>query len=114
MQFSSTHSISVPHLLQNQGPLILLVHPFQKISQPPGQDLQNGNQIYCQLPPNSFRINLKEYLLSHFNRPLRVLPLSKNLFEFFLKVSVYPTMIGKSYKSYGVQITGKLFAGLKN
>ena len=72
MQFSSTHSISVPHVLQNQGPLILLVHPFQKISQPPGQDLQNGNQIYCQLPPI------------------------------------------KSYKSYGVQITGKLFAGLKN
>ena len=47
-------------LFQSQYPFILLPSLFQKIYQPPGRDQENGKQEQCRLPPQSFRINLKD------------------------------------------------------
>ena len=33
---------------------------LHEISQPSGQDQQNGKRTYCRLPPQSFRINFKD------------------------------------------------------
>ena len=55
MKFSSTTNTSVQMCLhpqfQNQRPHFLLTSLCRRISQPSGQDQQNGKQTYCRLPP---------------------------------------------------------------
>ena len=55
MKFSSTSNTSVQRCLhpvfQNQLPHFLLPTLFQRISQPSGQDQQNGKRIYRRLRP---------------------------------------------------------------
>ena len=76
MKFSWTCNTSgqrcLYHLFQNQRPPHFLLPPlFWRVTQFSGQDQNNGKRTYCRLPSLSFRINLKEDVLSYFYGLLR-------------------------------------------
>ena len=79
-------------LFQNKHPLNLLSHLFQRISQPPGQDQQNGKRWSAN---TYFRISIDYITFS-----------SNIIVELFLK-AVYSTMVGWNFQIDGDQITGK-------
>ena len=75
MKFSWTCNTSVQrclyHLFQNWRLHFLLPPLFWRITQLSGQNQNNGKRTYCRLPSLSFRINLKEDVLSYFYGLLR-------------------------------------------
>ena len=85
-------------LFQKLYHLILLTSLPKGISQPSGQIQQSGQTNIKSI----YQFNI----LSYFYRPLRVLSLSRNLLEIYAK-AVYPTMVGESFQTCRVQITGK-------
>ena len=90
INFSSTFKRSVYRFLyplfQNH---FLLVRLIRRIPQPWGKYQQNGKQTYCRLPPQSFRITLKD-TLSHISMKSWGFYLSKIFLEFFSNMHIPP------------------------
>ena len=90
INFSSTSKRSVYRFLyplfQNH---FLLVRLIRRIPQPWGQYQQNGKQTYCRLPPQSFRITLKD-TPSHISMKSWGFYLSKIFLEFFSNMYIPP------------------------
>ena len=90
INFSSTFKRSVYRFLyplfQNH---FLLVRLIRRIPQPWGKYQQNGKQTYCRLPPQSFRITLKD-TPSHISMKSWGFYLSKIFLEFFSNMHIPP------------------------
>ena len=98
----------------NPLPLTLLFLLLQRISQPPGQNQQNGKRSHCQLLSLPFNINLNNTSFNISIAPEDFIFLTKNLLNYVLKAAIYLTMAGENFKIYGVQITRKCICKSKN
>ena len=113
MKFSSTSSTSVQRCLYPKINAPIFCCPFfWKLSQPSGQDQQNGKQTYCWIPPYSFSINVKD-TASHISMDSEGVYLSRIFLEFFPK-PVYFTMVAGKFLIHGIKITIKHICQPKN
>ena len=82
------------------------------MSQPSGQNQQNGKRTYCQLPPQSFRINFKDTPPYISMDSYEVYILSRIFFYFFSNLYIAP-WLQKGYKFMVLRLLENAFVSQK-
>lgn len=94
MKFYSTANTSVQQALQcsisKSMHLYYVACLFQRISQTPGQNQQNGKLTQCRLPSSSFRSDLSIHPPVFLQTLLGFTLLQEFLFDFFSKLYISP------------------------
>ena len=109
MKCSSNFNTSVQRclyiLFENQHFHCLLPYLFRRISQPSGQDLQDANRTYSQLPPSHTEFTSGIHTLISLWTPRGFM--SPEYFSTFFSNLYIPRWLKKMFQIHGVKITGK-------
>ena len=116
MKFSSAFNTSVQRclypLFQNQRPHFLLLHLFQRMSQPSVQDLQYLNEHMVDYHPSPSEFTSKIHHLIFLWTPKGFISLE--YFLIFFPNLYIPPWLKIMFQIHGVKITGKHISESKN